>query len=352
MTQTPVSIDGVAFEPMSSQRRPARLETKDHLGETWVRVVADPDQELARAALSEVTIDPPVGRAARKITFDDGTVFETQNLDGFAALDANSAGAILHHFERFSPRLFAVVLACVAGVFLMWRYGLDILVAGAVWMTPPALVHEMDRGTLATLDRFMTEPSDMSQAEQDRVSAIYDRVIDALPQETRGTHDFNLQFRDMPGAGPNAFALPGGTMVMTDAMVSQFRQDDVLAGVLGHEIGHVVGEHSLRRLYRSLGGYILIALMAGDTGPILDEILLEGNVLLSLSYGRGQETEADEFGLQLAHDAGFDPRGLRSFFTTLDDENPLGEPMEWMSTHPSNARRIEQIDDFIETLDR
>lgn len=352
MTQTPVSIDGVAFEPMSSQRRPARLDTKDHLGETWVRVVADPDQELARAALSEVTIDPPVGRAARKITFADGTVFETHDHDGFATLDDNVAGAVLHGLERFSPRLLAFVLACIAGVYLLWRYGLDILVAGAIAVTPPALVAEMDRGALATLDRFMTDPTGLPKAEQDRVNAIYTDIIAALPDDQRGAHNFNLLFRDMPNVGPNAFALPGGTMVMTDAMVEEFGQTDVLAGVLGHEVGHVVGEHSLKRLYRSLGTYVLIALMAGDTGPILDEALLEGNLLLSLSFGRGQEHEADVFGLNLAHAAGYDAGGLRSFFVGLNQDPDMATPSEWLSTHPSNENRIDAIDAFLETLDR
>ena len=138
-------------------------------------------------------------------------------------------------------------------------------------------------------------------------------------------------------------------MVMTDELVTIFPDEDVIAAIIGHEIVHVVEEHGLRRLYRSLGAYVLIALLAGDTGPMLEDILLEGNALLSLSFSRAQETSADEFGLILSHRAGFDPAGLKTFFEALEHEHG-GSDVEWMSTHPSHGDRIEAIDRFIEGL--
>ena len=138
-------------------------------------------------------------------------------------------------------------------------------------------------------------------------------------------------------------------MVMTDELIREFPSEDVIAGILGHEIGHVVEEHGLRRLYRSLGSYVLIALLAGETGPMLEDILLEGNALLSLSYSRAQESAADEIGLTLSHRAGFDPTGLKVFFERLGTE--IGDDMQWMSTHPSHSNRVEAIDRYINGLE-
>ena len=152
----------------------------------------------------------------------------------------------------------------------------------------------------------------------------------------------------MPEVGTNAFALPGGTMVMTDELIREFPNEDIIAGIIGHELGHVVEKHGLRRLYRSLGSYVLIALLAGDTGPMLKEILLEGNALLSLVYSRAQESAADGFGLTLSHRAGFDPAGLKVFFEKLGTE--INDQVHWISTHPSHANRIEAIEFHINSL--
>ena len=344
----PFSLTGFVYLQGSSRRTDARLDCAQHDGVAWVCIIATDGAELARSPLSEVQIDAALGRTARKLSFADGTVFETSDHDGFAQLDGNSHGARLHRLERFGPHLIGFTIACLAGAYLLWRYGLDILAALAVAMTPAVVVEQIDRGTLQTIDYVMAEPSRLNEAEKDRARMIYERVIAVLPDEERNARDFTLLFRDMPSVGPNAFALPGGTMVMTDDLIRSFANENVLAGILGHEIGHVVEEHGLRRLYRSLGAHILVALLAGETGPLMEDLLLEGNALLALSYGRKQETSADEFGLTLSHRAGYDPAGLKQFFEALS--NMMGEEIQWMSSHPSHENRIKAIDTFIDGL--
>ena len=151
-----------------------------------------------------------------------------------------------------------------------------------------------------------------------------------------------LEFRAVEAAGPNAFALPGGTIVLTDALVRGFADPHQQAGVLAHEIGHVLEEHALQRLYRALGLYFVIALLAGDTGPILEDLLLEGNVILSLAHSRAQERAADLFGLRLAARAGYDPAALVGFLGQLEAAGKSGPPT-WMSTHPPHDARIEEM---------
>ncbi|MGB7318607.1 MAG: M48 family metallopeptidase [Planktotalea sp.] len=344
----PFSLDGSAFLPSASRKVAARLDVADHNGQTWVRIIGAGEEELARDILASVQIDPALGRTPRKLTFSDGTVFETPDHAGFQHIDGDSYWSKLHRLERFSPHLVGFTLACLAAAYLLWRYGLDALAGIAVAMTPMVVVEQIDRGTLQTLDYVMAEPSRLPQSEKDRALVIYERVVAALPEKERKARDFKLLFRDMPEVGANAFALPGGTMVMTDDLIQDFPSEDVLAGILGHEVGHVVEEHGLRRLYRSLGAYVLIALLAGETGPMLEDVLLEGNALLSLSYGRDQESAADEFGLALSHQAGYDPAGLKEFFETLAKE--MGEPPQWMSSHPNHDNRVQAIDAFIKGL--
>jgi Zn-dependent protease with chaperone function len=341
MRHTGPQVSGKAFAARSSRMQEAVLE---QLGQS-LTVRAD-GRALAQAVLEDVEIDPPLGSAPRKLTFPDGTVFETEDRDAIDAITGLTRGGILHDYERFSPRLIVVVAACLAGIWVIWRYGLDILVSAAIFLTPPALVDQINKGTLATVDVTMADPTKLAEDEQERVSRIFAQLLTKVDDSAHDDHDFQLLFRKMDGIGPNAFALPGGTIVMTDAFVKRFPEDDVLAGVLGHEIGHVVEQHGLRQIYRSLGIYVLIAFLAGDTGPILEDIVLEGNLLLSLAYSREHESSADRFGLRLSHDAGYDPAGLKLFFERISVMT--GESDRWFSTHPSSKDRVEAINKFIE----
>lgn len=343
-------LQGLAYAARSSRQQPARLLTREGGEGLLVDIQGEERAVLGSAFLHEIRIDPPLGRAPRKLTLPDGTVFETDDHLGIEMLTGQTRGGLLHHYEGFKPRLVGVVAICLAAAWLMWRYGLDIMAAVAIAFTPPAVIEQIDVGSMQTIDFTMASPSKLTAEQRGDVERIYRRLVDTLPADIRSKHSFDLHFRAMPGMGPNAFALPGGTMVMTDEFVKQFPEPDVIAGVLGHEIGHVVEEHGLKRLYRSLSTYILIAFLAGDTGPILEDVVLEGNLLLSLSFSRAQERSADEFGLRLADQAGFDPDGLKIFFTRLSGKFGGSEGSQWMSTHPSSLDRVKAIDAFINDL--
>lgn len=343
-------LQGHSYAARSSYRQPARLLTREGGEDLWIDIQGKEHAVLGSAYLADIVVDPPLGGVPRKLTLPDGTVFETDDHDAIEALTGATRGSLLHHYEGFKPRLVGVVAVCLAAAWLLWRYGLDIMASVAVAFTPPVIIEQIDRGSMQTIDFSMSEPSQLSDAQKADVEKIYLRLVRSLPDELQSKHSFELLFRDMPGMGPNAFALPGGTMVMTDAFVNEFSEPDVMAGVLGHEIGHVVEEHGLKRIYRSLSTYILIAFLAGDTGPILEDIVLEGNLLLSLSFSRAQETSADKFGLSLSNEAGFDPAGLKVFFEKMDKKYEGLEPAQWTSTHPSNAERVKAINTFLDGL--
>ena len=126
MTQA-FSLQGHVYLSVSSRRMAARIEAAPYEGAIWVRVIAEDGQELARAPLADAKIDTALGRTARKLTFDDGTLFETQDHAGFEALDTGTRGARLHALERFGPHLIAFTATCLVAAFLLWRYGLDTI---------------------------------------------------------------------------------------------------------------------------------------------------------------------------------------------------------------------------------
>ena len=335
------TIPGRAFPPLSAREVPARLSIDD--GRAALR--AETGEMLAQARARDLDVDMAVGSAPRRITFPDGTLFETEDAVAIHAVLKRSGWDVLQRFEVFGPHLMFFLVAAVIGVIAIWRFGLPALVSLAIALTPAPLVEAMDRGTLQTLDLSMAEPSQLDEADRVRAEAIFNHLLDHLPPDEAHERTFDLEFRDLPGMGPNALALPGGTVVLTDALVQEFPDDDVIAGVLAHEIGHIVGDHGITQLYRSLGVFVLVSLIAGDTGPILEDMLLEGGVLLSLSYSREHEREADAYAMRLADRAGYDPAGLLAFFDSLPDAE--SESSSWASTHPASGERAQAIRDYL-----
>lgn len=334
-------IQGWAYLETSSKRVNARLEFSADM----VKLVDDTGQTLHEVSRTDFAFETALGDADRRVTFADGTLFETSDHIGVDLISPPSAGRMLSAAERFHPRLFLFVLAAIAGVFLVWRFALPALVWVAVALTPEPLRDAIDRGTLSTLDLVVAEETKVDESRQNEVRQIFANLIDHLPEKETG-RDFVLMFRDIPGIGPNAAALPGGTVVITDALIKQFPDDDVIASVLGHELGHVVEDHGLTQLYRSVGFFVLVTLIAGDTGPILEDILLEGGVIMSLSFSRKHEKSADQFGLRLTEKAGYDPKGLIGFFRKLPNASQTDG--DWLSTHPATGSRIEAIEDYLE----
>lgn len=151
----------------------------------------------------------------------------------------------------------------------------------------------------------------------------------------------------------NAFALPGGHIGVYTGLMGVAKTPDQLAAVIGHEIGHVLAEHSNERLSRSkltnmgmemAGGAIDLAGMA-NKDLVMQGLGLGAQYGIALPFGRKQESESDEMGLELMAKAGFKPEASVSLWQAMGEASGGNQPMEFMSTHPSNSTRISDLND-------
>jgi len=151
----------------------------------------------------------------------------------------------------------------------------------------------------------------------------------------------------------NAFALPGGFIYVTRGIMPFLDDEAELAGVLGHEIGHVTARHSAQQYTKATGasiGVTLLSIFVPQARPFqgLTETALG---VLFLKYGRDDENQADELGAQYAAQGGWDPRGVAGMLSTLDridasQGSSKGVP-NWLSTHPAPANRVEHMQQVI-----
>lgn len=152
----------------------------------------------------------------------------------------------------------------------------------------------------------------------------------------------------------NAFALPGGQIFITAALFERFQTEGQLAGVLGHEIGHVVARHSAERIAKAqlmegLTGAAVIAAYDPENPSSAQRAQMAAVVgqLITMKYGRDDELESDRLGVRFMADAGYDPRALIGVMQILSEAGGGGQP-EFFSTHPNPENRIGEIQEAIE----
>ncbi len=149
----------------------------------------------------------------------------------------------------------------------------------------------------------------------------------------------------------NAFALPGGQIFITEALLGLLNSEDELAAVLGHEIGHVLARHSAehlakQQLTQQLIGAVVIGSGSYDTAQIAQ---LAGS-LVNMKHGRDDEIESDTLGLRLVREAGYDPRAMIAVMQALEKASGGSRQPEFASTHPSPANRIQRIRENLDKM--
>ncbi|GAA0527252.1 M48 family metallopeptidase [Chitinophaga japonensis] len=140
----------------------------------------------------------------------------------------------------------------------------------------------------------------------------------------------------------NAFALPGGHIIVYDQLLHEMRHYEELAALLLHEYAHVERRHTTKTIFRSMGTYMFISLLFGDLSGAGAVVVENANSLKSLQYSRRLEKEADLYGLQLLQERHLNPQGFEWLFNTLKKQNGL-QPSEWLSSHPDLDNRIRYI---------
>ncbi len=232
---------------------------------------------------------------------------------------------------------------------------LAVLTAAACSINPVSNLPEVTLLTVEQEKKIGEEEAkkvdqEMGLLADDALTAYVDTVGQRLAKESP-RQDVAYQFHVVDMIEPNAFALPGGYVYVTRGLLALLNTEDELAGVVGHEIGHVAARHTVQRVSRQ-GPFALITnLVSGVTGffvPIVGDIVGGvGNFAQSLvfsPYSRSQESQADDVGQEMAAKAGWNPLGLATFLDTLGREETLlsdgPRKPSFFDSHPATPDRV------------
>jgi beta-barrel assembly-enhancing protease len=194
-------------------------------------------------------------------------------------------------------------------------------------------------------------------AKKEHVRYLLDPEVVAYVQEVSG-RILPFALRERPGVEwrvsiiddlktVNAFATPGGFLYVHSGLLLAAEDQAEVAGVLAHECGRVVARHSARKLVDAYGLQAVLGLALGENPSLAAQIAAGiGAQGLLLAHSRSEEAEADEYGVRYASAAGFDPRGLATFFQRLLAREGGGAPV-WLSDHPATPDRVAAVNRLI-----
>jgi Zn-dependent protease with chaperone function len=297
-----------------------------------------------RASLprDEVRADRPIPGVPRRLLLPGGAVVETADR---AAVEAvwPTRSRIDRAAWWLESRASMALVALAITAALVWVLIAEVLPFAAdpvARSIGPETEEAIGRQVLDSLDALHTQPS---RLPEDRRAELA-RAFAALVQGD--ADDVELAFRRM--GSPNAFALPGRRIVLTDEMVAFARSDDEILAVLAHEAGHVHHRHAMRLVLQQSGVAVLVTALAGDAVGMTILAVVVPAALLNARYSRAFELEADRYALALLARHG---HSAQSFIDVLrrfaQDERTAGarDPLSrYLSSHPDLDERIRRAE--------
>jgi predicted Zn-dependent protease len=185
---------------------------------------------------------------------------------------------------------------------------------------------------------------------RDLVNRVGARLVQSNPELNQSPYAFNFHLL-ADSQTVNAFALPGGQIFITYGLLKLLKSEDEIAGVLGHEAGHVVGRHSNEQMAKAQlsQGLVGAVVMAGgeEYGATAGQIAQFVSQLKNTAYSRGDEIESDVLGVRFLRKAGYDPKAMIAVMEVLREAAGGRAPPEFLSTHPDPGHRIERIEQEI-----
>jgi predicted Zn-dependent protease len=233
--------------------------------------------------------------------------------------------------------LVAVVGLAVAGIWegFGWAVEQAVELAPAEW--------EVSLGRSAASQILAQKKVCADPRVTRAINEIGTRLVGGL---TPSHYQFRVRVLDDPDV--NAFALPGGYIFVNQGLIEQATDGFEVAGVLAHELQHVLLRHGMHNIARQAGLILILRTIMGDAGALEQFLMLNAAELAAMTFSRDQERAADIGGIELMYKTSMDPEGLPRFLDRIAaEQGTAGEILSILSTHPGSGERAKALRDII-----
>jgi Zn-dependent protease with chaperone function len=333
-----IKIRAFYYDGLSSSRQPVEIL----FFESAEVHVQGPNLDM-RCPFSDLRISPRIGNTARHIDLSGGGQLETADNDAVDAVaryfEHGAAQRFVHKLEKSWRAALAALLLSALAIWAGIEYGVPATARWAAATIPETARLKIGAESLATLDTALLQTSTLDSGAQQRLRARLRRLTEALPAQ----HVYRLEFRASGRLGANAFALPGGTLVVTDAMVKLADNDEQIVAVLAHEIGHVEHDHGLRTVLQNSMTALMVAVALGDIASISSLAVTLPTVLVEARYSRQFEWEADRYALAMLKSEHIPAARYAEILKHLQESHKDSGEADYFSSHPAIQERIDRI---------
>jgi Zn-dependent protease with chaperone function len=326
-------VEAQYFDGKSARARAVRIVVS---GGEWV--ITDSSQNvLSRQPLERVRVQEPLKNSPRRIELADGAILEVADKPALARLLAD-AGIRPGTIER-AQQSWAMVAASLIAILVFGWIGYRLLLPWAAsnaarWI-PQAIETRLGDEIWPVLNARMFKPSALSPQRQQALRDKFAKIAAGVPRAP----SYQIEFRSTNGA-PNAFALPGGRIVVTDQLVAAAGDDDALLGVLAHELGHIANRHTLRGIVQAAAVSTIVSLWVGDVSAL---VVTVPSMLATMRYSRDFEREADDFAIAALDRAKVSTQPLADLLETLAAQQAGSSDGGLWSSHPLTAERARRL---------
>jgi Zn-dependent protease with chaperone function len=301
------------------------------------------DGVVRGGALSSLAVTPRLARVARTIELADGArvlLAHDAAIDGWFP-EQGRFEAFIDRLEHHAHVVGVAIFVCLATLAAGAIWGVPLAADTIAMKIPPRVEQALGAEVLENLDRLGFKPSTLDASRRDALAERFDTL--AAGTGVR----YELAFRDAPGIGANAFAIPGGTIVVTDLLVRKLGDDREFDAVVAHEIGHEQRRHALRQTLRGSMVAIVAAFFAGDVSSAGTVVVAVPTFLLTSHYSREFEDEADRYSFDLLAQHGESPHWFAEAMRVLQREHPTRghSRVPYLSSHPDTADRIAEAEE-------
>ncbi|UUM30943.1 M48 family metallopeptidase [Vibrio japonicus] len=329
---------GVAFPPKSSLRYEAELDT------TQANVLSlRVDGMIFSCDLMRAEISIPVGNLPIRIKLPDGWVFVVERSPELSQWLKSQRK--IGWLDKLESNLFGwliSIVVCIAVIIGGYTHALPWVSEKVVLALPDAVAVELGEQTLEMLSSASEEwrDSELPEAQQ---AAIRQRVKSNLTSLEPLPYPVEIVFRSST-MGANAFALPGGKVVLLDELVQLAKTPQQLDSIILHEIGHIHHRHMMKRLVHSSILSVGVALLTGESSGVIDNLAGLGVFFLSAGHSRDAENEADLFAKQAMLTIYGTSEPMAEMFELFHQQESIEIP-KWLSSHPDFDQRIQAARD-------
>jgi Zn-dependent protease with chaperone function len=306
---------------------------------TSSQIEIDDKKKVEFFLLSNVDLLSPLGNLPHEIRLPNGALIRVDNHHDLTSIFGQK-NTLIYRLEKHKIFWLVALILMPICLYVIIDKGVPATAKAVAPLLPVQVLTKVDQQVMRVLDKTILDASQLDKSEQLPFSGY---LSNSQYSSTLLLDNYTLSYRHSESFGANAFALPGGSIVITDALYTLLKDDkEALIAVLLHEIGHVEHRHGLQLIAETAATTLIMTYLFGEMEGIAETFTGTALTVIQNNFSQKLEKEADVFAIEHLKKLGISPKSLGNALSKLVSNNESNELLEkYFSSHPSIKERVE-----------